>query len=179
MTLVQRIVNNGSNGNGDGEWYKEQLKSLITNANKLHDLLPMTHFVPLTAVKSLFVDKVDELADEKARDAYYRSLPITQIFPDDVTQYILSFAGLYNVKAVSKNWKMLADKNEEIFMKKLYGSVQAETDKVKYDENINKTWIIHQSRNKLNKTEIGLGFKGIFHHKLYCNKYHINNNKYQ
>ena len=142
-------------------YYKQKLKILLSNGDTINDLIPSMESIPLNATKLFLHQKIDELDVNSARHAYYRASPIHEIFSDDLCQYLLLFAGLYNVKAVCKKWKYLSDRNEEIYINQLYQSMTASTEiGMKYDENINKTWIVHEFRQSLNKIEIGLGFKG-------------------
>ena len=141
--------------------WRSALKQHIRSATHVTELLIILQQIPLDSIKQFMIPKIGELTDESLRKSYYNSLSINEIFSDDLLQCILSFSGCYNEKGVNKKWKSLSDKNESLYLKQLY-----KTDKIagiklmKYDENINKTWIIHQDRKRLHLVEEALGFKG-------------------
>ncbi len=84
------------------------------------------------------------------------SVPIDEIFPDDLLQFILSFADFSNTKKVNKKWKLLSNKTEKSFMTKMRKTYESsDLD----DKNLNTTWILDGARTELYPLEVKLGFK--------------------
>eukprot|EP01084_Bolivina_argentea_P015332 28661_1 len=145
--------------------YNKQLQQALheanTSANHLDDLYPILQDIPLDKIKNFIGQHIDELDQYSSKNIYFNSLSLEQIFHDDILQYILSFAGMYHTKPVNKKWKNLSDKNENLYMKKIYSQVNEKIMKssFKYDKSINNKWVIHPRRPKLHQIEIDLGFQ--------------------
>ena len=77
--------------------FKQQLKTIVSNAITINDTLSAIQCVPIDTVKQFLNDTIDELDDDKARKTFYLVSSLDDIFSDDINQYILSFAGIYIV----------------------------------------------------------------------------------
>ena len=130
----------------------EQMQDFIRSASNVTDLLPILQHLPLFALKSFINQQIEQQTAAAQKIIYFNSSSIHDILPSDAMQHILSFGDFYRQKAVSKQWKLLAEQNENIKMNNLYQSVpQTES---------GSTFIIHPKRTHLNSVEIARGFIG-------------------
>ena len=157
---------NGTNGttsssNGENAVYKRKLKDIVDTANAVTDLTATLEYISVDHVKQYLASRVDELDKNGARAQYYLVSNINEIFSDEISQYILSFAGVHHIKAVNRQWLRWGIQNEQVHFRALYSRISLRSSKgTKYNKKINKTWIIHPHRTVLNNIEIELGLSG-------------------
>eukprot|EP01083_Nonionella_stella_P008072 23283_1 len=96
-----------------------------------------------------------------AHDIKYKYFRITDILPDDIMQYIVSFTDSLDIKYINKAFNTGYNKNKALELKQIESIIdeQSFTPIVKYEEH-HKTWIIHPTRTQLNSQEIEDGYKG-------------------
>ncbi len=135
-------------------FYQTLLEESVVLTQTINDLLAMLRIIPLTHIKDFIRQEISQLDIQSCRQMYYVQTSIDVIFPSNIIQYILSFSGSYNTKAVSKQWEQHSEQNEQNHLTKLYSKY------VHRDENVQKTYIIDVNRTKLHKMEIELGYKG-------------------
>ena len=149
---------NNSNGSDD---FKQKLRDIVNAANAIPDLTSSLQCVSINNVKQYVKHKIDELDEDQARSQYYSVSCINDVFSDDISQYILSFAGIHHVKAVNHQWLRWALQNEQRHFRALYSRITIRSSKGStYNKKINKTWIIHPHRTRLNSVEVELGLNG-------------------
>lgn len=137
------------------------MQSAVASAQNASDLLPILNHLPIDKIKQ-FVDQcIDEMTPSTVTKLKYNSLPIHQIIPTAVIQYILSFQPIDdgNSRSVSKQWKALSETNEKVHYLQLIQTID-ENSPISYNKTTNQTWILHPKRTRLTRIEKQFGFKG-------------------
>jgi len=152
--------------------FQQKLKAIVTNGQCKTDLMTSMKYVSIGNIKQFLNGTIDGMNDTQARRAYYMVVCMNDVFSDDVSQYILLFAGIHHVKAVNKQWYLWAMQNEQTYFRNLYQRItpladsitvnQSTTANAKQNNNdeTNKMYVIHPFRKKLNSIELQLGLKG-------------------
>ena len=130
------------------------LQQFINAATDVEQILPILKNLSLSDIKNFAIQNLKKIDSTEQKEIYSKALPITQIFPDDLIQHILSFNKFGATRFINKTFKSLTDKNESKYYKKLYQSL-----------NINKhnettTIIVCQHRNTLYPFQEKAGYKG-------------------
>lgn len=90
----------------------------IDNVNQLEELMPWLQCIPLHAIKETI--KAHIQSDDKVRETYYRSMPMTAVLPDDICREILFCADNNQQAIVSKQFNELSSMNQEKVLKHRY-----------------------------------------------------------
>eukprot|EP01084_Bolivina_argentea_P103958 186193_1 len=141
--------------------FKQRLHETVTSAQDINELMPMVNsLISVDKIKDLLHQQI-ELDEESAPKAYFNSLPMNQIFPDDIIQFILSFAGFYGPKGVSNKWNNHCIKNENIHIIKAHKVINNDNPtEITYNKETNNTWIVHPHIKKLHPLYKKWGYKG-------------------
>ena len=119
-------------------------------------LLPILQCLPLSVIKTFVQGQMEAASESTLRSLYFKGLSIDKILPGDVMQHILSYDGLYHAKTVSKKWKLLSDKNEAKYLRKIYQSTIVPPSQ----NQAGSTFIVHPTRTRKHPFEKSLGYKG-------------------
>ena len=126
----------------------------IQKAESYEDLMPsLMQLIPLDEIKQILSKKLD---DEKLDLKYCKILSIEQLLPQDIIQYILSFA--VN-KSVNKNWNKLAKQNEKQQYQRI---LRHDSPCVKFDSKLNNVFVVNPKRDYLSSIEKELNFKAAY-----------------
>eukprot|EP01084_Bolivina_argentea_P230996 389675_1 len=91
-----------------------------------------------------------------------RELSITDIIPEAVIEYILLFTDSTDIKCINKIFKKRYENNINNKLNQRKSIIENETliPKVSFENNMNKTWIVHPTRKTLNEEEFANGYCG-------------------
>eukprot|EP01084_Bolivina_argentea_P295391 508537_1 len=139
------------------------LKIRVRSSTNVQDLIPILNHIPLEQIQQFLIQHIDTLNTNSLRRLNCDEASVNDIFSSDIMQYILSFCNDPDLSVVSKKWNILLDKNEVQSIKDIYSSIRVNEQKrnklVPYNDTINTTFIIDQSRNKLCSIEKEKGYK--------------------
>eukprot|EP01084_Bolivina_argentea_P005880 11103_1 len=146
--------------NNPDDVYKRTLHELVSSADNVEQLTPILQTYSLNDLKQYIYQQIDASSMKSRKYSYFNACDIGQIVGEDIMQYIISFAGIYNTKAISKTWKSYSDKNEAKQILKIHQYLKDKTpSNFKHDEQKNNTWIVHPNRKILHPKEIELNYK--------------------
>eukprot|EP01084_Bolivina_argentea_P230995 389672_1 len=91
-----------------------------------------------------------------------RQLSITDIIPEAVIEYILLFIDSTDMKCINKTFKKSYESHMNKQLNQRKSIIENETliPKVSFENNMNKTWIVHPTRKTLNEEEFANGYCG-------------------
>eukprot|EP01083_Nonionella_stella_P281210 956861_1 len=140
---------------------KHYLCEYVSNAQSTNDIIPLLKLIPLGVIQNAMVEAIHDLDSNTANDMQYKLLPITQILPDDVIQYIVSFTDSLHIKCINKAFNMCYNKQRLLQSKQrqCFIDKQMLTPNIEYTTH-NQTWIMHPTRTHLSSEEIAFGYKG-------------------
>eukprot|EP01083_Nonionella_stella_P069391 184996_1 len=135
---------------------KDSLHERVCNAQSTNDLIPLLELIPLQIIKVALLQAVHNW-DRNINC----SLSLTDIVPQDIIQYIVSFTDSLDMKYINKSFNSCYNKNRTMEFKQRQRIIDAQEfiPNIKYEQH-NQTWIIHPTRTHLNNEEIAKGYKG-------------------
>ena len=133
------------------------LQQFIHSATDMEQILPILKSLSLSDIKNFAIQNLKNINTKKQKKIYFKALPITQIFPDDLIQHILSFNKFGDTRFVNKTFKLFTDRNEKIYYEKLHQSLN------KNKHNETTTIVVNQHRNKLYPFEEKARYKGPYY----------------
>eukprot|EP01083_Nonionella_stella_P166452 556549_1 len=143
---------------------KDLLCKHVCSAQTTNDIIPLLRLIPLEAIQDAILDVIRGMDTNTVHEMKSKCLPITDILPDDLMQYIVSFSDSLCMKYINKAFNNFYNKNKALELKQRQHVIDKHVfnPTVKYEEH-NKTWIIHPTRTHLNSEEIALGYTGPLH----------------
>ena len=133
------------------------LQQFINSATDAEQILPILKYLPLSNIKNFAIQNLKKIDSTEQKEIYFKALPITQIFPDDLIQHILSFNKFGATRFINKTFKSLTDKNESKYYEELYQSLNTNKD------NETTTFVVNQDRKTLYPFEEKAGHKGPYY----------------
>ena len=138
--------------------FQDRISNFIESSANVDDLLIIFKALPLETVKRNIMQNIQLLNEDSQRKIFYELMPVTKILNDDELQHVLSFLDFREIrviKLICKKFKILTEKNELNYFRKLYQKIYIG------DQSQNKnTYILDWERSSLNHIETDLGFKG-------------------
>eukprot|EP01083_Nonionella_stella_P080358 220826_1 len=129
----------------------------ISSAQDIGDLRSILECMPLDSIQNMMHAHIDEeTATDTLKQYVHRAIPIDDILPECIMQYILSFNLLNHAKSVNTKWKKYSENNEALFVKRRLQTMVHD----EHDPGTNTTLLIHPSRKTLHPWEARLGWKG-------------------
>eukprot|EP01083_Nonionella_stella_P107558 311659_1 len=140
---------------------KDLLCEHICNAQTINGILPLLRLIPFQAIQESVLEVIRDLDTNTANDIGYKCLSMTDILPDDLIQYIVSFTDSLQMKYVSKPFNACYHKNKAVELKQRQRAIDKQelTYKPNYQQH-NTTWVIHPTRTHLTSEEIANGYEG-------------------
>ena len=89
----------------------EQMQDFVMSASNVTELFPILQHLPLISLKLFINQQIEQQSSTAQRCIYFNASCIYDIMPSDVIQHILSFDDCHRQRAVSRQWKLLAEKN--------------------------------------------------------------------
>ena len=85
-------------------FYSARINEFVESNDNFKNLIPILESIPIDTLKETIYQNVDAIHTAKLKKLYFRSLPIDEIIPVAVIQYILSFnvTESHSTKVVSK-----------------------------------------------------------------------------
>ena len=132
--------------------HKKALQELTRAAQSPSDLFSLLNEAKLIDLQEFVVNQIKDMSSEKASSAYYRRAPMTNIFPDDLQQHILTFLNVNQNRTVCQRWHRLNQQNEENMIRTVCSMAETHPS--------SEIWILHQNRRTLIPVEERIGCKG-------------------
>eukprot|EP01084_Bolivina_argentea_P232843 392327_1 len=99
------------------DYFINSLVNTVDTSRGANDLVKLLDFIPFVSIQSFIKQHIKAFNLYESRKAYYRITSIHNIFPNDITQYILSFNTAKDINSIfnpiCKTFKQFAEKNEE------------------------------------------------------------------
>ena len=141
------------------------LKTIIDNVNAKDNEL-----------KNFLINKIKNMTAENVNDLFGQILSLSDFLKNDNIQHILSFV-MFNqnsIKNVNKTWNKLASINERNYYTNIINALKRTTSEIscnqchakktvfKFNDQVNKIYLVHTNRTKLTNIEKELQFDGPF-----------------
>eukprot|EP01084_Bolivina_argentea_P232840 392321_1 len=99
------------------DYFIDSLISTVDTSRNTNDVVKLLDFIPFVNIQSFIKEQIKTFNLHQSRKAYYTITSINNIFPNDITQYILSFNKSNHINSIfnpiCKTFKQFAEKNEE------------------------------------------------------------------
>eukprot|EP01084_Bolivina_argentea_P059146 107962_1 len=138
-------------------YYKRLLNSFVDKSDCGMDIISLLPFINIDSLQQFLKNEIKQFNDDTARKAYYESVSIMDILPDDIMQHIISFNLDSKSRFVNKQCNKQVNQENKKFVTEQHNAFNPI---IPFKKNINNTWIINKDRKILNETEIENGYKG-------------------
>ena len=135
--------------------YQKQIIEFIMQSKNVSSIINVIECIPLQPQlqQQNLIKFIKHTSIENQRHVYYAIMPITLIFPTDITQFIISFNSVDDTILINKLFYSLTMKNESNHYRMMYKTIE---DKSCH----HMTRIVNNKRRLLHPVEISRGYIG-------------------